>query len=144
LTLFKSFVKENRPSLDIDDVATGETWFGEDALAKGLCDEIKTVDDVLNQYVDDGYNIYEVEYDPQQSVGSPLESLLPFGSAKSKSASEGGIIKGMTKWLVKNISAAVREELASEFKSMSATTDSGAQDRYMMKDEAADRIKIEL
>merc|ERR1719161_919189 len=30
LTLFKSFVNENRPSVDIDKVATGETWIGSD------------------------------------------------------------------------------------------------------------------
>ena len=32
---------------DIDVVATGETWFGADALKRGLCDELKTTDDVL-------------------------------------------------------------------------------------------------
>ena len=32
-------VSTNRPSLDIELVATGETWLGPDALAKGLCDE---------------------------------------------------------------------------------------------------------
>lgn len=37
LVLFRGFVAENRPSLDIDKVATGETWFGEDALKMGLC-----------------------------------------------------------------------------------------------------------
>ena len=35
-------MKENRPSLDIDKVATGETWFGQDALDRNLCDEIRT------------------------------------------------------------------------------------------------------
>eukprot|EP00957_Ditylum_brightwellii_P179888 13703630-Ditylum_brightwellii.AAC.1 len=40
LFLFKGFVKKNQPQLDIDSVATVETWFGTDALNKGLCDEI--------------------------------------------------------------------------------------------------------
>lgn len=58
--LFKSFVKNQRPQLDIETVATGETWFGEDALAKGLCDELGTADDVLLDFVDSGYDVYEV------------------------------------------------------------------------------------
>lgn len=32
-------------------MATGETWFGEDALARKLCDELKTVDDVLLEFL---------------------------------------------------------------------------------------------
>ena len=43
LLLFKDFVHQNRPSLDIDKVATGETWFGEEALKQGLCDAIATM-----------------------------------------------------------------------------------------------------
>ena len=35
--LFRDFVKENRPKLDIDKVATGETWFGTAALDLKLC-----------------------------------------------------------------------------------------------------------
>ncbi|EED86558.1 protease, partial [Thalassiosira pseudonana CCMP1335] len=62
LKLFKAFVKSQRPQLDIENVATGETWFGEDALAKGLCDEIATADDVLLEFVDNGYDVYEVAY----------------------------------------------------------------------------------
>jgi len=36
--LFSAFVGENRPELDIANVATGETWFGPDALEKKLVD----------------------------------------------------------------------------------------------------------
>ena len=50
LTLFKAFVAQQRPSLNIDEVATGETWFGADALERGLCDELKTTDDVSSAY----------------------------------------------------------------------------------------------
>ena len=142
LKLFKAFVKQNRPSLDIDDVATGETWFGDDALEKGLCDEIRTVDDVLSEYVDEGYNVYSVKYDPVGPL-SPLGGLLPAG-ANAQNESDGGIVKGMTRWLVRNISSAVKEELASEMKS-SIPTGNNVQERYMMKDpsNSADNIKIE-
>ena len=46
-TLFKQFVAEHRPSLDLERAATGEHWFGRDALEVGLCDAIGTSDDWL-------------------------------------------------------------------------------------------------
>merc|ERR1712127_536119 len=49
LSLFKVFVKENRPSLDIDKVATRETWFGQDVLDRNLCDEIRTKEHPRNE-----------------------------------------------------------------------------------------------
>ncbi len=45
--LFKQFVQQMRPSLDIDSVATGEHWYGSQAKEKGLVDEIGTSDDWL-------------------------------------------------------------------------------------------------
>ncbi len=45
--LFKQFVAQNRPSLDMSKIATGEHWFGQQALALNLIDEIRTSDDVL-------------------------------------------------------------------------------------------------
>lgn len=43
--LFKDFVTKNRSSLDIEQVATGEHWYGTDALSRGLVDKIQTSDD---------------------------------------------------------------------------------------------------
>lgn len=45
--LFKTFVSEHRPSLDIAKVATGEHWFGLKAKELGLVDTIQTSDDYL-------------------------------------------------------------------------------------------------
>lgn len=45
--LFKDFVAEHRPALDIERVATGEYWHGREALALGLVDRIGTSDDYL-------------------------------------------------------------------------------------------------
>jgi serine protease SohB len=45
--LFKSWIAERRPELDLDAVADGSIFYGTDALAKGLCDEIATSDDLL-------------------------------------------------------------------------------------------------
>lgn len=45
--LFKEFVHQQRPGLDINSIATGEHWFGIQAKDKGLIDEIATSDEVL-------------------------------------------------------------------------------------------------
>lgn len=46
-SLFKSFVQQHRPQLDIARVATGEHWFGYQALELQLIDQIQTSDDYL-------------------------------------------------------------------------------------------------
>lgn len=45
--LFKDFVHRMRPTLDIEQVATGEHWYGTQAQVKGLVDEVGTSDDLL-------------------------------------------------------------------------------------------------
>ena len=50
--LFKQFVRENRPQLDIEKIATGEHWFGKQALELNLIDEISTSDDLLVKAVE--------------------------------------------------------------------------------------------
>jgi len=45
--LFKKFIYKMRPCLDIDDISTGEHWFGSLALDKKLIDNINTSDDFL-------------------------------------------------------------------------------------------------
>ncbi len=46
-TLFKEFVKEYRPNLDIQQVATGEHWYGKRAVDLGLVDKLMTSDEYL-------------------------------------------------------------------------------------------------
>lgn len=46
--IFKEFVAEYRPSLDIEHVATGEYWHAREALSLGLVDEVRTSDDYLH------------------------------------------------------------------------------------------------
>ena len=50
--LFKDFVHRMRPSLDIEQVATGEHWYGTQAQEKGLVDEVGTSDDLLLNLMD--------------------------------------------------------------------------------------------
>jgi serine protease SohB len=64
--LFKDFVGENRPSLDIAKVATGEVWYGRNALGEGLIDEIKTSDALLQERIKD-WDVYEVKFVARKS-----------------------------------------------------------------------------
>lgn len=45
--LFKDFVKKYRPQLDVEQVATGEHWYGEDAIKRHLVDELQTSDSYI-------------------------------------------------------------------------------------------------
>ncbi|GGI84010.1 protease SohB [Shewanella gelidii] len=45
--LFKSFIAQYRPNVDLEKVATGEHWYGQQAIELGLVDEISTSDDVI-------------------------------------------------------------------------------------------------
>ena len=45
--LFKDFIRDHRPALELEKVATGEHWFGTQAKALGLVDDIQTSDDVV-------------------------------------------------------------------------------------------------
>ncbi len=51
--LFKAFVHENRPALDVAAVATGEIWYGRRALEAGLVDELSTSDALLTSLAAD-------------------------------------------------------------------------------------------
>lgn len=45
--LFKGFIAQYRPDLDLAKVATGEHWYGQQAIELGLIDGISTSDDVI-------------------------------------------------------------------------------------------------
>ncbi|ACA87176.1 protease SohB [Shewanella woodyi] len=45
--LFKGFISQYRPELELAKVATGEHWYGQQAIELGLIDAIATSDDVV-------------------------------------------------------------------------------------------------
>ena len=59
--LFKDFVVENRPSVNIEEVATGEAWFGRRALERNLVDELKTSDEYLVEKCE-VMDVFQVRY----------------------------------------------------------------------------------
>ena len=70
-TLFKAAVSKYRPDLDLDKVATGEHWYGTQALELGLADEIKTSDELLTELAVDR-ELYQLTYNIKQ----PLQKRL--------------------------------------------------------------------
>jgi serine protease SohB len=46
-TLFKDFISEHRPQVNMTEVATGEAWYGRRALTHQLVDELKTSDEYI-------------------------------------------------------------------------------------------------
>lgn len=80
-TLFKDFVAEQRPSLDLNIVATGEVWFGKRAVEVGLCDTIQASDDVLTDFMDRGYDVYQIKY--EEPIEDPFEKFWNGGKESS-------------------------------------------------------------
>jgi serine protease SohB len=81
--LFKSFVAANRPQLELPRVATGEHWYGTQALELKLIDEIRTSDDYLldkAQLAD----VYELQYRLRRGLREQLMGGL--GSLSSRAA----------------------------------------------------------
>jgi len=76
--LFKDFVHQKRPALDINAVATGEHWYGIQAKEKGLIDEIGVSDDIIINQID-AREIIEITYTPARRfidrlMGSMVEN----------------------------------------------------------------------
>jgi serine protease SohB len=62
--LFQNRIKELRPGVDLEQVATGEHWYGDRALELNLIDEIGTSDDFLLNAADRA-DLYKLNYKRQ-------------------------------------------------------------------------------
>ncbi|MCH8542805.1 MAG: protease SohB [Alcanivorax sp.] len=69
--LFKDFVREHRRNLDIDQIATGEHWFGIRAKEIGLVDELQTSDEYLLARCKDA-EVYEITWNIRQKLAERL------------------------------------------------------------------------
>ncbi|MBW7469952.1 protease SohB [Marinobacter sp. M216] len=69
--LFKEYVSERRPGVDIGAVANGDIWFGKRALDVNLIDEIKTSDEYLIEACDRA-DVVSVTYQRKRSLPEKL------------------------------------------------------------------------
>jgi len=82
--IFKSWVKEHRPSVEIDKVATGETWLGSQAKERYMVDDIKTSDEYIIDACKNA-DVFEIEYEFQKSIQDKLGRVLEEGVARAVS-----------------------------------------------------------
>jgi serine protease SohB len=73
--LFKEFVTQHRPGLDIDRVATGESWFGQRALDLALVDELTTSDEYIAKACE-AADVFEVRYVERKPLPERLGIVL--------------------------------------------------------------------
>lgn len=70
--LFKEFVADWRPSLNLDAVSTGEAWYGQRALDRALVDELVTSDEYLARACTDAEVLEVAWVEPKR----PIEKLV--------------------------------------------------------------------
>ncbi len=77
--LFKEFVAENRPQVDIAGVATGEVWYGKKALEEKLVDTLQTSDAFIQEKLQD-WDVYDVRFvlkkNWQEKLGMATEGAI--------------------------------------------------------------------
>jgi len=74
-TLFKNFIQQNRPQVDMAQIATGEHWLGTKALDLKLVDALTTSDDYLLTNSANA-DIYQVTYTTKKSMVEKLSATF--------------------------------------------------------------------
>ncbi|QCI26752.1 protease SohB [Buchnera aphidicola (Thelaxes californica)] len=65
--LFKQFILNMRPQLKIEDISSGEHWFGTQALKKKFIDSINTSDDII-QIKMKNFHVLQIQYVIQKKM----------------------------------------------------------------------------
>jgi serine protease SohB len=73
--LFKGFIQDSRPGMEIDKLATGETWLGSRAHELGLVDEVATSDEIIINSCATA-DVYHVAYEKKKGITDKLGSLM--------------------------------------------------------------------
>lgn len=81
-SLFKQHVLQCRPQLQIEKVATGDHWYGSEAVALGLIDEIRTSDDYLMSKAREKNPIFEIRFHRKQNLTEKLGKAIGTASTK--------------------------------------------------------------
>ena len=80
--LFKDFVSKSRPIIDIDSIATGEIWYGSQALENKLIDEVSTSDSYLVAHYDSA-DVISVKFQASKKLAEKL-GLSIFNALETK------------------------------------------------------------
>ena len=71
--IFKDWVKTYRPSVEIDTIATGETWVGSQAKDRYMVDDIKTSDECVIEACETS-DVYEIKFEIKKLTSETCES----------------------------------------------------------------------
>lgn len=74
--LFKNFVGEHRPQLALNEVATGEHWYGRRAIEKKLVDVLQSSDEYIIHCCEQA-NVYTLKYVLPEPLAKKLGLSLP-------------------------------------------------------------------
>lgn len=77
-TLFKEFIAQNRPQVNLTEVATGEHWYAIDALKLNLVDELQTSDDFILEKLKTS-SVYELNYKEKQTLSQRIAHNITHG-----------------------------------------------------------------
>jgi len=69
--LFKHFVEKYRPQLNVEKVATGEHWYGQDALDLNLVDKLQTSDEYVLGLLPQ-HDVYTINTRKKPTLGEKL------------------------------------------------------------------------
>lgn len=69
---FKEYVKSMRPSINLEQVATGEYWYGAKAKELGLVDELLTSDQFITDKINQGYQVLLLTYTEKQALSDKI------------------------------------------------------------------------
>jgi len=93
--LFKAYVSERRPSVDIESVANGDIWFGTKALEVALVDGLQTSDEYIVDACQEA-DVFSVEFKDKKSLMDKLGVAVSSGIEQSvtKLMSELNVTRG--------------------------------------------------
>ena len=72
--LFKNFITSQRKNIDIEKVATGEYWYGENALSLNLIDEVMTSDEYILA-MREKFEITHIKYKPIKTFSDKISKI---------------------------------------------------------------------
>lgn len=79
--LFKKYISDYRPQLNLKKVATGEHWYGTQALALKLIDKISDSDTYIMSKLDD-FKIYEITYEEKEPFSERIANMVQLTANK--------------------------------------------------------------
>lgn len=76
--LFKTYVAKHRPDMDIEKLATGEIWYGSEALEQKLVDSVGTSEAYLVERISQA-QVYRVKLEPPKTINRKVGLAVSAG-----------------------------------------------------------------